>query len=177
VDYQPTRTTKIMAGFWDYTGQFPSLSQTNPDGSPRQVYGSSGGYIGGSTRLYSQTARRGLDVFANIGVAGPEKQQIAQSLNLGLTYTGLLDSRPADKLGVAVGLARAGSPYRQMQAAAGGRAETYETNFELTYRATINKWLTIQPDVQYWINPNMDPTLKNDLLFLVHFEISHVFDF
>jgi porin len=64
-----------------------------------------------------------------------------------------------------------------MQIAAGAGVETYETNFELTYRAPINSWLTIQPDIQYWINPDMDPTLKNDLLFLVHFEISHVFDF
>ena len=47
----------------------------------------------------------------------------------------------------------------------------------MTYRAPINGWLTIQPDIQYWINPDMDPTLKNDLLLLVHVEISHVFDF
>jgi porin len=45
----------------------------------------------------------------------------------------------------------------------------------LTYRAQITPWLVVQPDIQYWINPNVDPTLKNDLLLLVHFEISHVF--
>jgi porin len=177
VDYVPTRTTKIMAGYWDYTGDFPSLNQTNADGTPRQTSGSNGGYIGGATRLYSQTARRGLDGFANIGVASSQTQRIAQSFNIGLTYTGLLDARPFDRMGIATGLARAGDPYRQTQIASGARVETYETNFELTYRAPITRWLTIQPDIQYWINPNMDPALKNDLLFLVHFEISHVFDF
>jgi porin len=64
-----------------------------------------------------------------------------------------------------------------MQAASGSSAKAYETNLELTYRAPINRWLTIQPDIQYWINPGLDPTLKDDLLFLVHFEVSHVFDF
>ena len=52
----------------------------------------------------------------------------------------------------------------------------YETNFELTYRAPITRWLTIQPDIQYRINPNMDPRLKNDLLFMIYFEISHIFN-
>jgi porin len=176
-DYVPTRTTKILAGYWDYTGKFDALDQTNADGTQRRVFGSSGGYIGGTTRLYSQTARRGLDVFGNIGLASSQTNQVNRSFNLGFTYTGLLDARPFDKLGIAVGLAQAGNAYKQMQVASGNGVETYETNFELTYRAPINGWLTIQPDIQYWINPGMDPTLKNDMLFLVHFEISHVFDF
>jgi porin len=177
VDYAPTRTTKILAGYWEYTGQFSSLSQTNPDGAQRQTYGSSGAYIGGATRVYSQTARRGLDVFANIGFGNASTQQIDRSLNVGMVYTGLFDARSFDKLGAAVGIARAGNPYRQFQVASGSRVETYETNFELTYRAPINRWLTVQPDIQYWINPNMDPAIKNDLLLLVHFEVSHVFNF
>ena len=110
VDYMPTRTTKILAGYWDYTGEFASLNQTNADGSQRQVFGSSGGYIGGATRLYSQTARRGLDGFANIGFGSSTTQQIDRSLNVGLMYTGLLDARPIDRLGFAVGIARAGNP-------------------------------------------------------------------
>ncbi len=176
LDYVPTRTSKVMAGFWDYTGKFPALNQIDANGMQRQVYGSTGGYIGGATRLYSQTAKRGLDAFANVGIASSSVQQIDRSLNVGLTYTGLLDTRPYDKLGFAVGLVRAGSPYRDTQIASGTGVETYETNFELTYRAPITRWLTIQPDIQYWINPNMDPRLKNDLLFMIHFEISHIFN-
>jgi porin len=177
LDYVPTRTTKIMAGYWQYTGEFPALDQTNPDGTQRLVYGTGGGYVGGATRIYSQTARRGLDAFANIGIAGTTVNQIDRSLNFGLVYTGLLDARPYDRLGFAVGIAHAGNAYKAMQIAAGSGVETYETNFELTYRMPINRWLTVQPDIQYWINPNMDPTLRNDLLFLVHFELSHVFNF
>ena len=174
-DYTPTKTTKIMAGYWEYTGQFPAFNAVNADGTPRQIYDSYGGYIGGATRLYSQTTRRGLDGFANLGFASSRTQQIDQSLNFGLTYTGLLDARPFDRMGVAVGLARAGGPYKASQLAAADPVGTYETNFELTYRAPITRWLTVQPDIQYWIHPNMDPMLKNDLLFLVHFEVSHVF--
>ena len=63
-----------------------------------------------------------------------------------------------------------------MQIASGNRVDTHETNFELTYRAPITSWLILQPDIQYWINPSVQPALKNDLLLLMHFEISHVFD-
>jgi porin len=177
VDYAPTRTTKVMAGYWNYTGGFTALNEFNADGSDRQVSGSRGGYIGGTTRVYSQTARRGLDAFANIGIADSRTNQTDRSLNVGFTYTGLFNDRQFDKLGFAVGIARASDAYRQMQAASGSSAKAYETNLELTYRAPINRWLTIQPDIQYWINPGLDPTLKDDLLFLVHFEVSHVFDF
>jgi porin len=176
-DFTPTRTTKVMAGIWDYTGEFIALNQTTSSGMPRTVFGSSGGYVGGATRLYSQTARRGLDGFANVGISDSRTNVTDGSFNIGLTYTGLLDDRPFDRMGIATGIARASSAYKAMQIAQGNGVKDYETNFEITWRAPINRWLTVQPDIQYWINPGLDPALKNDLLFLVHFEISHVFDF
>jgi porin len=175
VDYTPTKTTKIMAGYWYYTGQFDAINQFGADGSQRQVFGSSGGYVGAATRLYSQTARRGLDGFVNVGFAGSTTNIIDRSLNLGLTYTGLLDARPYDRVGVAAGIVHGSPAFKNVQIAETGGFKNYETNIELTWRAPITKWLTIQPDIQYYINPGMTPTLKNDLLLLVHFEISHVF--
>jgi porin len=175
VDYTPTRTSKIMAGYWNYTGKFDALGQTNTDETQRQVFGSRGGYIGGATRLYSQTARRGLDGFVNLGISGSTVSMIDRSLDIGVTYTGLLDARPYDRMGVAVGIVAASSPYKAMQVASGSGVRNYETNLELTWRAPITSWLTVQPDIQYWINPGLNPSVKNDLMFMLHFEISHVF--
>jgi porin len=177
IDYVPIRNTKIMAGYWGYTGKFDALGETNLNGSQRQTFGSSGGYIGGATRLYTQAPNRGLDGFVNLGLADPSTNQIDRSLNLGLNYSGLLDDRPYDKFGIAMGVVGAGGAYKEMQIRAGNHIENYETNFELTYRMPITSWLTIQPDIQYFINPNMDPSLKNDLVFGIHFEIGHVFEF
>ena len=61
-----------------------------------------------------------------------------------------------------------------MQLAMGTRIYNYETSFEGTYRAKINNWITVQPDIQYIVHP--DYVLKNDLIVGVHFEIGHVFD-
>ena len=175
-DYIASRTTKLMAGAWGYTGSFPALEPDNADGTQRRVYGSEGGYVGGTTRLYSLSAHRGIDAFANIGVANGRVQIVNASIDGDLSYTGLFSSRPFDKLGVAVGAAHAGDSYRNLQIAEGNAVETYETNFELTYRTPINNWLTVQPDIQYWINPGVTPMQKNDLLFMLHFEVSHLFD-
>ena len=176
IDYTPIPRTKIMVGYWGYTSKFDTLNQTNRDGSTHQVYGSNGGYIGGATRLYTIQGKRGLDGFVNLGVADPTVNQIDRTINLGLNFTGMLEARPLDKFGVAMSVAGASDPYRKAQLAQGDSVEHYETNFEMTYRAPINDWLTLQPDVQYWIHPNVDPTLKNDLLFGVHFEIGHLFN-
>ncbi|TLU74121.1 carbohydrate porin [Lichenicoccus roseus] len=175
VDYIASRTTKLMAGGWGYTGRFP-LIEASAAANPRQVYGSDGGFVGGTTRLWSLSAHRGLDAFANLGIANGRVQIVDGSVDAGLNFSGPFAGRPFDKLGAAVGVARAGDPYRSLQVADGNGVERYETNFELTYRAPINDWLTVQPDIQYWINPSVDPGLKNDLLFMVHFEVSHLFD-
>ena len=48
--------------------------------------------------------------------------------------------------------------------------EHTETAIEFTYRAEICPWLILQPDVQYIINPSMDPSLKNALQIGVRLE-------
>jgi porin len=176
VNFTPTRTTKLIAGVWDYTGQFDAISETNPDGSQREVFGSRGGYVGGATRLYSPGPHRGLDVFANVGIADARTNLIDTSFNTGLSYTGPLASRPQDQFGIAAGIVQATSQFKQMMRDAGGKPADYENNFEITYRAPISDWLTVQPDVQYWVHPGLDGGRKNDLLLLLHFEIGHLFE-
>lgn len=175
VDYAPIARTKIMVGYWAYTGKFDTQYEFNPDGSVRQIYGSSGAYVGGATRLYTIDGARGLDGFLNIGVADSRVNEVDRQVNFGFNLTGLFDARPKDKLAFGVGIAGSGQSYQEAQLAAGNPVSNYETCFELTYRAKINDWLTVQPDVQYIIHSNFDPALKDDLVFALHFEVSHWF--
>lgn len=177
VDYTPDVHTKIMAGYWDLTSKLPTNDLTNPNGTPRQVYGEDGGYVGGATRLYNQEGRwRGLDGFLTLGVSSPTSTNVAQSLNGGLVYTGMFDARPLDKMGASFNVNANPASYRRAQIAQGNGVDRYETNLEATYRAPINDWLTLQPDIQYIIHPGYDPRLKNDVVFGLHFEIGHLFD-
>jgi porin len=176
VDYTPVPFTKLMAGIWGLTSKLPTNNQFNADGSPREIYGEEGLYFGGTTRLYAGQGRRGLDGFFTVGYSSPESTNVNQSFNTGLVYTGLFAARPFDKVGISVAENANPNSYRQAQIALGDAVTRYETNFEVTYRAKINSWLTVQPDIQYIIHPGYDPTVKNDLLIGLHFEIGHFFD-
>lgn len=175
VDYTPIRNTKVMVGFWDYTGRFDSFTQTDAAGAPRQLNGSRGGYVGGATRVYSQPHGRGLDIFATLGIADGSTDPVAGSLNFGATYTGLLDSRPKDRLGLAFGIVQASDAFRRAQNVVFDRVSKFERNIELTYRAPINEWLTLQPDIQYISHAGFNGGLKDDVLFLLHFEFARAF--
>ena len=170
INYVPKARTKFYVGYWGYTGKQTAYNQD------RQIYGSDGGYIGGSTRFYTQEGKRGLDGFFNIGVADSIVNEVNRSLNVGVTYTGLFDARPNDKAGFAVNVNGASDPYRKDLTAQGGNPAMYETHYELTYHAKVNDWLKVQPDIQYISHPNLVTDLKNDFVFGVHFEIGHWFE-
>jgi porin len=175
VDYTPIARTKIYAGYWTYTGLFDTQNEFNDDGTVRQVWGSHGAYVGAGTRLYTIDGPRGLDAFVNFGVADDRTNVVDRSVNAGLTWTGLIDSRPADKLSFGVSVAHAGSPFQGAQIAELGSVFQYETVFEVTYRAKVTDWLTVQPDVQYIMHPGFDPTLKDAFMFGLHFEVGKRF--
>jgi porin len=176
LDFVPIARTKLMVGYWMYTGLMDTQNQFTDDGTLRQVRGSSGAYVGGTTRLYTIEGARGLDAFVNFGIADPTVNQVDRSIDAGLNFTGLFDSRPGDKFGFGIGVARAGEPFQQAQLALGNSVFAYETTFELTYRAKLSDWLTVQPNIQYIVHPGFDGALKNDLVFGLHFEIGHLFN-
>ena len=177
VDYTPTRYTKVMGGFWGLTAKLPTNDIFNADGSPRDTYGDEGGYIGATTRLYSAGGRRGLDAFFTAGLANGKSTDINKSLNGGLVYTGLFNARPDDKLGLSFNVNSNPASFRQeVLSDTGVNIGTCEPSFELTYRAIIFDWLTVQPDIQYIVHPSYDPTLRNDFVIGLHFEIGHLFN-
>jgi porin len=176
VDYVPIARTKLMVGYWTYTGLQDTQNEFLDSGAVRQVRGSQGAYIGGSTRLYTIKDARGLDAFINFGIGDSRVNEVDRSMNAGLTWTGPFDARPTDKLGFGIGIAHAGDPLQQAQLVQGNAMHAYETSFELTYRAMLTSWLTVQPDFQYIVHPGFDGAVKNDFVFGLHFEIGHLFN-
>jgi porin len=176
VDYVPVARTKLMAGYWTYTGLQDTQNEFTESGALRQVRGSQGAYVGGTTRLYTIKDARGLDAFFNFGIADARVNDVDRSMNAGLAWTGLSDGRPKDKLGFGIGVVRAGGPFQLAQLAEGNAVHGYETSFELTYRAILSDWLTVQPNIQYIVHPGFDRAIKNDLLFGLHFEMSRLFN-
>lgn len=174
-DYTPSKFDKFMAGVWTLTSKLPVYGQLT-GGLQKMTYGETGAYVGGAMRLYAQTPKRGLDGFFTLGVSQPQSTNAAESFNAGFTYTGLLDSRPTDKVGISMNANFASSYWKQASLLQGTPLGNTELSYEVTYRAKINEYLTMQPDVQYIVNPNYNHAIKNDLLVGLHFEVGHVFE-
>ena len=176
VDYTPEKHTKFMIGGWGLTSKLPAFGQFNPDGTQRMTYGEFGGYVGAAARLYSASPKQGLDGFFTFGASSPTSTNVGESFNAGLVYTGLIPMRPTDKIGFSMNFNGATEPWRRYQASMGNVIGSAEASFELTYRAKINDFLTVQPDVQYIAGPAYSKALKNPLVFGLHFEVGHVFE-
>lgn len=84
---------------------------------------------------------QGLSLFGRAGIADESATPVDAYLGAGAVYRGLLPGRGEDRAGLAVAAARV---------AAGGR---WEVAIELSYRARVTRWLTIQPSVQHVIDP------------------------
>ncbi|MDX2142838.1 MAG: carbohydrate porin [Rhodospirillaceae bacterium] len=170
--------TIAAAGLWHYTAKFDDLIAVDRTGAPLRRGGNTGFYVEAERQVTApDNDERGLSVFGRFGVAESEINQFGSYAGAGLSYTGLLAGRPEDQIGLAVAHATNGKTFRRVQTLAGAPVDKAETSIELTYRAPLTEWLTVQPDAQWVINPGTDPTLKNAFVVGLRFEIGFGKDF
>lgn len=156
---------KLIAGYWRYTASFDRI-----DGERGR--GNDGIYLRGEHHLSHEAgdAEQGLAAFFRLGIADGAINQFGSFASGGLTYAGAIPGRNEDRIGVAIATAFTSKFYRIAT-----NAERAEIAVELTYRAPITSFLTVQPNVQYVVNPNADPALRNALAFGVRVEIGRKF--
>jgi porin len=159
-----------LGGWYDTSNQFQDqryatdgLSLANPasTGIPLNHIGNWGVYGIVDASLYQAKDGGGLSGFLRIGGGTPnDRNLISLYVDSGLTYRGLIPGRDNDTAGVAIGYARIGNNARGLDR----DIEVYsnplvpvrnqEIVLELTYQAQITPWMTLQPDIQYVINPD-----------------------
>lgn len=98
-------------------------------------------------------------LFAQYGYAIEDRNPLEHYLGAGMTYTGPLDGRDHDILGLGVALAVFSDSLPD---------QTQETAIELFYRASVGDHLTLQPDLQFIANPNGDG--RDAFVFGLRFE-------
>lgn len=156
------RHYKLAAGAWYHTTDFDDFRD-------RRHSHNSGVYALGEVALLPEAdPTQGLGVFAQVGYASSDRNQIALYLGGGFTYTGLFPRRESDVLGLAVASARNSDAFLRAQPG----MKRAETVVELTYRLQVLPWLHLQPNLQYVINPGTSPTLDNALVFALRVEIT-----
>lgn len=156
--------SKLAFGAWRYTNKFDDWQEVDSDGNPVKK-NSQGFYLIGEHPLYKEAeGDRGLAGFARFGVADGAVNEFSFAWSTGLVYTGLIPCRPLGQLGVGIAGAYNSSEFKDAQSAAGTPVENAETAIELTYSDAVTSWLSVQPDIQYIINPGTDPALDNALV-------------
>jgi porin len=170
----PPYTGKVALGGWHYTATFADLSHTTPTGQPVQHQGSSGLYVLADQTVYvdQEHPTRRVSLFGQVGLGDPRVNRFGGYTGAGLVLSDPLVTRASDELGVAVAAAYNSAHFIDQQRTLGTRVEGVEVALEGTYLIQLAPWLALQPDVQYVLHPNTDPTIRNALVAFLHFELS-----
>ena len=156
----------MKGGFWYHSGNFDDVSSVDDNGSPVQYEANYGGYGIIDQMLWQESEGQGLSVFLTGGVAPKNRNTVDSHLGGGINYIGLIPGRDKDQIGFAVSHASISNKKREAEGIDSG-----ETVLEGTYRFVLNDNITLQPDIQYIIDPSADPAVKNATVVAVRFEM------
>jgi porin len=170
----PQYADKLALGAWRYSGSYADLSDVNSSGAPLMHRGSSGLYA-----LLDRTIVDGgkpgqprVSAFLQGGIADSLTNRFDSRLGAGIVGSGLPWLHDSDQAGGAVTQVRNGSHYLRSLPPTQATQRT-ETTFEATYLTQALKALALQPDLQYIIRPNADPSRARAWVVQMRFEISY----
>lgn len=155
--------TKLLFGAWHCSGKFTDVA-----GETQQS--NFGSYLLGERELWheNELGDQGIGAFFQVGQAQQDRNLNPWYFGFGGRYKGLVPSRDDDTLSVGLAMAYFGNT---AQTAIPG-LEQSERTFEINYRAPINSWLTLMPDMQYVLDPSGNPDLDNDVILYVRTEVT-----
>ena len=137
-------------GYYD-SNEYTSL--TNPG---REQTGNYGFFLLGEQMVYREGGAgsdRGLSIFGAVIYAPQQRiNPLPYFASAGASYRGLVPGRDKDTAGFALYY---GGFSRDLP------GQTYELILEWTYAITVARWLTVQPDLQYVINPGGRSSVGN----------------
>lgn len=151
---------KFALGGWAYSKKREGWKSDGTGERDMGVYGL------GEYQIYLEPREpyQGLTIFGRASITNEKANRLAGYIGGGLLYHGLFPERSQDEFGIAIAHAINSSIYREQSPFLNGRpSQQAETGFELTYMAVLTSSVSVQGDVQYIINPNMNPNLDDAL--------------
>ena len=147
-------------GMWTYTEDAPDLVTS-------EEHTNMGGYVALEENLLSSDAFN-LSGSVRAGFANGDANPVSSFFGATLVATGLFPSLPEDQIGLGVMVATASDKYLSTLA----DPKDQEIDFELTYFATLVENVSIQPDIQYVVNPGMDGSIDDALVIGVRLQLN-----
>jgi porin len=162
-----------VIGGWYYSSSFKKYLDTEIDGNCIFQKGNYGIYLSAEEFIFGEreNSTKGLAVFGRLGLANRNVNMIEGYFGAGLIYTGLISGRDDDIIGLAIASIHNSNKYVAQMSYENIKVHEYENITELTYLFYLSKWLKIQPDIQYVLNPTFS---TNDYFFVygVRFDLT-----
>jgi porin len=95
-----------------------------------------------------------VEAFARAGWASSRFSMVSNYIEGGFNFTGFVPNRLFDVAGIAVARSGISKQYSASQVEQGGPRSSSETIIEATYKVQVTPWASVQPDLQYVINPS-----------------------
>jgi porin len=145
---------------FDTTGR--SLADPLSNGIPFDHHGdwSIYGVIDQTLYRVPGTEEQGLAAFIRGAASPSDRNRVDAYFDTGLVYTGLIPGRPDDKIGIAAVYTKISDRARALDRDVAFFTGLFyptrsaERLVELTYRAKVAPWWTVQGDVQYVVRPS-----------------------
>ena len=169
-DWQPAgfEFLRLGLGGWRYTTDFERLDGQGQDDASAGVYG----FVEGVIFAEAGSDEQGLSGFLRLGRADETVNRFGDYQAAGLVYTGLLPGRDEDVLGLGISSVDNGDDFVDLVRGEGGLVERSETVIELTYHAQVLPWLSVQPSVQYSMDPATDPAIDDHLAVAIRLGVT-----
>ena len=157
-----TGTYKL--GSYHHSGTFTNYSDTL-----QTKKGNYGFYFIADQALFARSLNtaRGLCYFFQTGIAPSEFNRIQYFVGGGLRYHGILPYRYYDELGLAFAHISQSKTYMNLY----DNLLKFETAIEMTYKFQFGEHYSIQPSIQYIINPGATAGISNCLVGLFRFSL------
>jgi len=159
-------SSNIYRGNYGFYGVIDQLLYREPSqaSGPSATLSANGQPIVTKDIVASEKSDQGLGAFGRISVNPQDRNFIAFYFDTGLTYKGLIPSRDGDTIGLAFAYGQVTRGAAEGLLADGSRGVGAEMVLETTYQCQVTPWLTVQPNIQYIINPGATQDYPNALV-------------
>jgi len=167
-----TNPNKFAVGAWMYTKKSNDLVKLDSAGNPVKSH-SDGVYALASYQWYrDKDSGRSITAFFRPGVADGDTKPIDWAYETGFVGNGWMPTRPDSEVGLGFTQSHNSDKYIRSVALTGNSVERSEYGLELYYRDKLYKGITVQPDLQYVINPDTNPHIDNATIMGIRVSIN-----
>lgn len=165
------KNAKYALGAWGYSTQVDDLVDMDYQQNPVQRP-SHGVYFLAESALWKVDSGHRLAGFLRYAMNDGDSTALRSIVNTGIVVTNSIAGHEGEAMGLAYTYAALGEKYRALQSAAGQSTSSYESAWELTYRARLGASFAIQPLVQWHRYPSGRRAVSSATVVGVRMELS-----